>query len=298
MKNILFNLSGKIDQRAVEALTAIKKESDILDIDFCIVGAFARDIIMKHCYGIKPRRMTVDIDLAINIADWEQFDKLIGALIGTGQFSPTREPQRYLFDVIPIDIVPFGDIAGEQVKIGWPPEHKIFMSILGFKGAFENSIMVRLNSDPELDVKVPTLPSLAVMKLISWNERYPERGKDAEDLLLIMHEYEHAGNFSRLYTNEPDLLKEERFDNQLASIRLLGRDMAMMSDKETAREVISILDAETQSPHKLIIDMIRGRKIFDSNFEATNLQLEKLKQGFIEASADVLMKYGEKAPKK
>jgi len=156
------------------------------------------------------------------------------------------------------------------------------MSIVGFKEAFENSIMVRLNSYPELDVKVPTLPGMAVMKLISWKEKYPERGKDAEDLLLIMHEYERAGNFDRLYDKESNLLEEEGFDTTLASIRLLGRDMAMIADKDTAREIRSILDAETQSPHKLIINMIRGRLMVDSNFEATNLQLEKLKQGFIE----------------
>jgi len=283
----LFNLSGKIDQQTVDALLAIKKEADILNITFFVVGAFARDIILKHCYGINPRRMTGDIDLGINIADWGQFDKLISALIATGKFSPTRQRQRYLFDSIPIDIVPFGAIAGEQVGIGWPPEHEIFMSIVGFKEAFENSIMVRLNSDPELDVKVPTLPGLAVMKLISWKEKYPERGKDAEDLLLIMHEYEHAGNFDRLYEKELALLQEERFDTQLASIRLLGRDMAMIADKDTAREVSSILDAETdnKSSHKLIINMIRGRLIVDSNFEAINLQLEKLKQGFIEVLA-------------
>jgi predicted nucleotidyltransferase len=285
MRNILFNLSGKIDQLTVDALLAIKKEADILNISFFVVGAFARDIILKHCYGIDPHRITRDIDLGINVADWGQFDKLINALSATGKFSRTKAPQRYLFDYIPIDIVLFGAIAGKQVRIVWPPEHEIFMSMVGFKEAFENSITFRLNSDPELDIKVPTLPGLAVMKLISWKEKYPERVKDAEDLVLIMHEYEHAGNFDRLYANEPDLLQEELFDTQLASIRLLGRDMAMMSDKDTAREIRYILDAETQSPHKLIINMIRGRKIFDSNFEATNLQLEKLKQGFIEASA-------------
>jgi len=223
--------------------------------------------------------------LGINVADWEQFDKLIDSLISTGRFSRTKEPQRYLFGYIPIDIVPFGAIAGDQVKIGWPPEHEIFMSIIGFKEAFENSIMVRLNSDPELDVKVPTLPGLAVMKLISWKEKYPERAKDADDLLLIMHEYEQAGNFDRLYDKELNLLEEEGFDTQLASIRLLGRDMAMIVDKDTAREVSSILDAETHSPYNLITNMIRERLKVGSNFETINLQLKKLKQGFIEALA-------------
>jgi len=283
MKTISLDLSGKIDQQKIEALLTIKIEADILNIPFFVVGAFARDIILKHCYDIIPRRMTGDIDLGINVADWEQFDKLIISLIATGKFSRTKEPQRFFFESIPIDIVPFGAIADKQFKIGWPPEHKIFMSIVGFKEAFENSIIFRLNSNPELDVKVPTLPGLAVMKLISWKEKYPERPKDADDLLLIMHEYEHAGNFDRLYASEQDLLTEEGFDNQIASIRLLGRDMAMIADKDTAMVVRSILEDETHNSQKLIIDIIRERKMFDDKFETINLHLEKLKQGFIEA---------------
>jgi predicted nucleotidyltransferase len=283
MKNILFDFSGKIDQQKVDALLAIKKVADILNIPFFVVGAFARDIILKHCYDITPRRMTEDIDLGINIADWAQFDKLTNSLISTGKFAPTENQQRYIFNSIQkIDIVPFGAIADKQLKIGWPPEHKIFMSIVGFKEAFENSIIFRLNSNPELDVKVPTLPGLAVMKLISWKEKYPERPKDADDLLLIMHEYEHAGNFDRLYGSEQDLLTEEGFDNQIACIRLLGRDMAMIADKDTAMVVRSILEAETHDSQKLIIDIIRERKMFDDKFETINLHLAKLKQGFIE----------------
>jgi len=35
-----------------------------------------------------------------------------------------------------------------------------------------------------------------------------------------------AGNFDRLYDEEPELPQEERFDSKLARIGLLGRDMA------------------------------------------------------------------------
>jgi predicted nucleotidyltransferase len=99
-----------------------------------------------------------------------------------GQFSPTPERQRHRFGTLLIDIVPFGALADEYRRISWPPEHEVFMSIVGFKEAYECSITVRLSSDPELNVKVPTLPGLALMKIISWHDKYPERRKDAEDL--------------------------------------------------------------------------------------------------------------------
>ncbi|MFH1847103.1 MAG: hypothetical protein ABH869_06070, partial [Candidatus Omnitrophota bacterium] len=98
-----------------------------------------------------------------------------------------------------IDIVPFGTIADEDFKITWPPEHEIVMSILGFEEVYEFSTIIRMSKSPELDVKFPLIPGIAIMKILSWHEKYPERGKDAEDLLFIMKSYERAGNEERLY---------------------------------------------------------------------------------------------------
>src|SRR4030043_549863 len=286
MSSILFNLSGKIDQHTVEALSIVKKAADSLNIPFFVVGASARDYILKHCYGIEPPRMTRDIDLGVEVASWEQFNQLKESLIATGKFSPgKKEPQRFLSNSVIVDIVPFGSIVDENKRISWPPEHKIFMSMLGFKEAYEYSITVRLSSDPELDIKLPTLPGLALMKIISWKEKYPERKKDADDLLLIMQKYEEAGNVDRLYDKEQDLLQEEHFDTRHAGIRLLGRDMTKIADPETLNIVKTILNSETeeQSQYKLVTDMIRGYLTFDRHFEEVLLQVEKLRKGIDEA---------------
>jgi predicted nucleotidyltransferase len=285
MSNILFDLSGKIDQQTIAALSALKDIADSLGIPFFVVGASARDFILKHCYGIEPPRMTTDIDLGVEVANWEQFSNLTNALKATGMFLPDeRELQRYHIAAVLIDIVPFGPITDERRRIAWPPEHEIFMSMVGFKEAYEYSITVRLSSDPVLHIKLPTLPGLALMKIVSWKEKYPERSKDAEDLLLIMHKYEQAGNFDRLYDKEQALLQEEHLDARRASIRLLGRDMARIADPETLNIVSTILDGETgeQSHYKLVTDMIKGSISFDDGFEEILLQIEKLKKGMAE----------------
>lgn len=194
MSSILFDLSGKIDQPTINALSLLKRVADTLGIPFFVVGASARDILMKHCYGIDPPRATRDVDLGVKVADWEKYGQLTYALIATGKFAAMRERQRFRFDTVLIDIVPFGAIANERKRISWPPEHEIFMSLFAFEESYEFAITVRLSSDPELDIRLPTLPGLALMKIISWEERYPERAKDAEDLSLIMNTYEDAGN--------------------------------------------------------------------------------------------------------
>src|SRR3989304_9957676 len=94
MTSILFNLSGKIEKPAVDTLHILKKVADSLSIPFFVVGAFSRDLNLKHGYGIEPRRKTGDIDLGVEVANWEQLKKLKESLIATGQFSPASEKQR------------------------------------------------------------------------------------------------------------------------------------------------------------------------------------------------------------
>jgi len=284
MKNILFNLSGKIEKPLVDALYALKDVADSLGISFFVVGASARDLILKHCCGIEPPRRTGDIDLGVQVANWEQFKELAESLIATGQFFQAPEKQRFRHGTILIDILPFGPITGEDKKISWPPEHQVIMSMVGFEEAYEYSITVRLSSDPVLDIKLSTLPGLAIMKLISWKDRYPERKRDAGDLLLIMNKYEEAGNSERLYGKELPLLQEEDFDARMAGIRLLGRDMAKISDMQTFLILKSILDAEIEdlSQYKLVSDMIRESGTPDVRFDEILFRLEKLRQGIVE----------------
>ena len=268
----------------MDAIYLLKGIADSLGIPFFVVGAFARDLILKHYYGIEPRRKTADIDLGVEVVNWEQFEKLKESLIAAGQFSLTSEKQRLRCGTILIDILPFGPITDKDKKISWPPEHEIIMSMVGFEEAYEYSLTVRLSSDPELDIKLASLPGLVIMKLISWKEKYPNRKRDADDLLLIMNNYEKAGNSERLYEEDLPLLQEEGFDTKLAGTRLLGRDMANISDPRTIQIVKEILDAETEemSQYKLISDMIREAGMSDTRFDGILAQLKKLREGFIE----------------
>jgi len=285
MSNISFNLSGEIDRRTVKVLRAVKETADSFRIPFFIVGASARDFLLNHCYGLETTRMTRDLDLAIEVAGWDKFNEFQKGLISTGRFTPDgREPQRLYFDAVPVDIVPFGPIEKGSHQIAWPLEHSVHMSLIGFKEAYENSITVRISSRPALDVQLPTLPGLAIMKMISWNEKYPTRGKDAADLLLIMRTYESAGNFDRLYEEEPTLLQEESFDTMHAGIRLLGRDMAQIAESGTLKIIRAILDkeAKTDTPYRLATDMIQARFGSEREFEEVMLQIEKLRHGLSE----------------
>jgi len=282
MSDILFDISGKVDLPCIAALRGIKQVADSLGIAVVLVGATARDILLAHLHGIVTPRKTLDLDLGVEVADWDQHRALISGLLATGGFSQSQEKQRLHFTNGPaIDIVPFGPISGEAKTITWPPEGDRRMVVSGFEEAYENSVTARLSSNPTLDINVPSLPGLAILKLISWDEAYPDRPKDAEDMLFIMNTYERAGNEDRLFSQELELVADEDYDIAMASIRLLGRDMVGICKPSTFEAVAEILKRETEEPSnfRLVSDMARHGH---EEAEQVLHKVEKLCEGFSE----------------
>jgi len=278
MKNILIDIPGKIDSSYISTIKEIKKVTDSLNISFFIVGALARDIIMEYFYEIKTPRITMDIDLGIKVSSWNRFEKLINTLEKSRNFKKLKEKHRILYNNIIIDIVPFGGISGKNERIIWPPENEVTMSVRGFNEVYNYSTLVRLQNNPKLEVKISTLPGLAILKLFAWRDNFPNRSKDAEDLLFIMKNYENAGIFEKLYESELQLLESEDFDNQVAGIVLLGKEMSKICTNQTSEFLRKIIDEETSknSNFNLIRDMTLSKK---DDFNRILYLLKKLKEG-------------------
>ena len=278
MKNILIDISGKIDSSYISAIKEIKKVADSQEISFFIIGALARDIIMEYFYEIKAPRITMDIDLGIKVSSWDKFNKLINTLEKSGEFKRLKEKHRILYNDIIIDIIPFGDISDKNERIIWPPENEVVMSVMGFNEVYNYSTLVKLQNSPTLEVKITTLPGLAILKLFAWRDSFPNRSKDAEDLLFIMKNYENAGIFEKLYESELHLLESEDFDNQIAGIVLLGKEMSKICTNQSFGYLRKIINEETSknSNFNLIRDMLLSRR---DDFNRILYLLKKLKEG-------------------
>jgi predicted nucleotidyltransferase len=108
----LLDISGKIDPVSVAIYELIISVTETQNIKFCLVGAAARDLVFHHGYDIAVRRMTNDIDLAVQVSAWSDFETLKNRLVETGQFTQTRMTHRLQYrETIPVDIVSFGAIA-------------------------------------------------------------------------------------------------------------------------------------------------------------------------------------------
>ncbi|MET0072246.1 MAG: nucleotidyl transferase AbiEii/AbiGii toxin family protein [Candidatus Thiodiazotropha sp.] len=279
------DLSGKIDPQLVEVFEVIAGVAAARNIRYFVVGATARDMILGHGHGIAIKRATADIDLGVEVADWEEFNTLKDELAATGQFELTRSPQRLIYKHdLPVDIVPFGPLEHANKEISWPPDHSDRMSVLGFEDAYRNAQTVRLRAGPVLDIPFAAPAGLAVLKIIAWHGRSSEGSKDAEDLAFLMRSYLDAGQQERLAEEHPDLLEEDDFDYERASARLLGRDMAKVMSIETREFVLGILERETDYPkrYRLIEDMMEKFTQSGGAFEECLGLLEGLKAGIRE----------------
>lgn len=282
MTNSLNDISDKIEKPFIEVSALIDGISQSLQISFVLVRAKARDIVFSMLNNVPTRRATLDVDFVIHLRSWEEYQSFKENLLQTMECKQYKKiPHRFLHNNgTIIDIVPFGDIEDPKGSIQWQDDRTI-LSTIGFEDILLSAIQIRIQRNPVLEISVATAAGLALMKFISWKERYPERKKDAEDLFFFMTKYIDAGNDQRLYDKDRDILDDEGFDYDKTSPRLLGRDMALIANPETNQVIQKILDEETNeiTESRLVQDMIRGS---NNDFDKTLTLLRQLQLGYTE----------------
>lgn len=225
----------------IRALDNIAKQ---LGISYFVIGATARDILMEHVYDVETNRATRDIDFAVAVASWDEFDRLKDELIATGEFMPGANPHRLLFGTdpgaYPLDLVPFEGVEHEG-EIAWPPEGKDIMNVAGYTDAYDSALEVEI--EDQFQVKIVSLPAMVVLKILAWNDR-PDRSKHASDVLLILSNYPRTGQFNRLWDEAEDLLTTYGHDHDQVGAALLGRDAKRDIADNVRSQVLTIFSTE------------------------------------------------------
>jgi len=272
LKNFLFDNH----YLSVEILKQINLISRTLGFPFVLIGAQARDLILTGKYELSSGTTTKDIDLAIMIDCWEDFEALKLELFKHG-FKQVKgvEHKFYYKEIYPIDIVPFGKIE-KNSQIAWPPDNDPTMNVIGFYEMYNHSEAVTV--DDELTLKVASLAGLSMIKLIAWEDRKNSIKRDGEDLALIMKDYADAGNIDRIYdSDDNDIIKECDFDIELAGSQLLGRDIGRIAKDKTRDKLLSIIAGELEDKNDLLIQTMLPT--FLKNYDRTKEMLLRLKKG-------------------
>lgn len=238
-----------VDPLAIEILKQVDPVARALGIEYLVTGATARDILLVGVFGLETGRGTRDVDLAIAVDGWPQFEAVKTGLGETGAFAADGRVTHRLLHLpgrgrrgYPIDLIPFGGIEDPAATIAWPPDRSVVMNVAGYREAFDAARLVEI--DPGFVVRVVSLPGLAILKLFAWADRGAGDPRDATDLAMLLRQYGTAGNEDRLYGSEIGVMEAVSYDLDLAGARLLGRDAARISAPDTRTRLLALFDED------------------------------------------------------
>jgi len=264
VKNTYVNITGKLPRGLVGLYADISEHAEKLDIDFLVVGAMARDMVLVHGYGSTIERGTRDVDFGINVASWDEFSALRDSLLEAGYERDAGKYHRLTCEDkegLPweIDIVPFGEIADGENRIHWPPEQDFVMNVLGFSEAFEDALDVQISEEPNIIIPVASPAGICLLKLVSWLDREVElRGKDATDVEYLIQSYSKIPEiYDALY--DEGYMEAREWDETKASAMKLGEDVAEIASMETIEFLEEELFNNSARTEQFVRDM-QGQK--------------------------------------
>ena len=248
-----------------------------LELPYFVVGAMARDILLTHVFGLATRLATRDLDIGVAVRGWDEFEAVATKLVEEAKF--VRDPKivhRLHKDEYPLDIIPYGGVESPEQTITWPPAGEIVMNVAGFQDTFTAADTVQI--EPDLNVRIVSLPGLAVLKLFAWADRGSSDNRDALDLATLVRTYADAGNQDRIYETEFDTMEAVGYNLELAGARLLGRD-ARLVVSEAVRTKISDLLSDPERRTRLTMDMASAWSSLEDVSSVAEGFLEQFQQG-------------------
>ena len=235
-------------------LTAYFKQARI---SFFVIGATARDIVME-LHNQKSGRLTYDLDIAITVNDWKQWQKVEEEIVSLENFSKDpNQKQRFLYKgKFQLDIVPFGDIMRQNSKIFWPPNENFAMSVLGFDAVEEASLKVSV--DQEIEIQIASLSGIFLLKITAWIDRHHKSNKDADDIGFILENYLSI-NEEKAAVNYYDDIYTDDFTTVKGGATLLGIDVSeiLKEHPDVLKTIKQILtDTISEKEHSVLINQI------------------------------------------
>ncbi|SHI34220.1 nucleotidyl transferase AbiEii/AbiGii toxin family protein [Pseudozobellia thermophila] len=250
------------------------------NITYYLIGANARDVQLYRA-GIKPTRITADIDFAVMVPDFTKYQSLIEELCSKG-FQKTNEIYRLAYEKTNtvLDLLPYGEI--EQNHTVNFDQRNIELSVLGFKEVGEQLEKVYIK---EAGFTLPTTPmvGLIILKLVSWSDNL-DRTKDIEDISLLLNSgwefYEQEA-----YEKHLDLF-DDSFQTTTAAARIIGRKMKpiLEANEKLYKTIIHIIDdAILEKPKADITETTLALKM-DKSLQGVQRILYQIKKGILDVN--------------
>ncbi len=118
-----------LDPLVLAVMREVGKVVGEMKLSYFVCGAIARDILLRHIYGIETGIATADVDFGVAVENWEQFGRIKAQLIKTERFEAAKNMAQRLYyksgsnrQGYPVDIIPFGKVESPTSSIAWPPD--------------------------------------------------------------------------------------------------------------------------------------------------------------------------------
>ncbi len=257
----------------VELLKTLTDIFSGMNCEFYVIGATARDIIIRQLAGAISERRTRDLDIAIAIPDWSVFQKIKEVLVEEGFKKSQYQHQRFYYGDYELDIVPYG-VAKEDDNIYWPPEEEIAMSVKGFDEVLSDAITVSI--DNEFEIKIASLHGLFLLKFNAWLDRHIQTSKDAEDMSFILSHYFIANLERKIHQEVYDW---DNFNEYVVGGYWLAHDLLSLLNKEQIAYFKNHIEEELEKEEE--------SRLFNQIIEYNHALTYEVVKGAWQAIADV-----------
>ncbi len=255
--------SEKIDNPLlIELLRQLNRTFSRIGSDFFVIGATARDIILRVLVDTSARRKTKDLDIAIAVTNWDRYNEICRALISDGLKKSSHQAQRFYFGDYEVDIVPYGALAKNDDNIYWPPEETIAMSVKGFDEVLSEAITVSI--DNEFKIRIASLHGLFLLKLNAWLDRNIGTNKDAEDMWYIVSNYYFANEGRGIH---PEVYELDGFDLAVGGAYWMAHDIADLLSEEQIAYYAGVLrnEIEREEDSRLVVQILETNRAVTSS---------------------------------
>ena len=244
----------------VETLNALSECYAALGAEVYVVGAAARDIAMRLMnVGDTPRR-TLDLDVAVALDDWSQYEHLTQLLL-RNHFVKATEQQRFYYlgaqgqNHYEVDIVPFGAVEHDG-RVAWPPDGSPVMSVRCCSEVMNYADRVRVGD--EFSFRLASLSGQFLLKLDTWSDRRLSTRKDASDMVYILQNVYVAYALTRDGLPQDVDIEATTFDVTVAGAEWIASDLRKILSPSNRQYYARMLQQEVDKEDEglLLNDML------------------------------------------
>lgn len=266
---------GLAEPHFKEVFEAIDECCATSSLNYYLIGARAINLEMLK-NGIKPIRVTLDIDFAVVVSSLDQYNSLKAELLQKGFTQGVRPFQlNHKSDTI-IDLLPCGEIENNNM-VKFQERHEE-INVLGFKQIEAHTIE---HSIPSGIINVAPLQGIFILKMIAYEDTEHDRTKDLDDIQHMIHQYFDL-HTDRIY-EELNHIMETIPANEfqlLAGARTLGIDVKeiLKSSPEVEQYIFKIINRELNSSLGSIASYFVQKRYFQ-NVEQVRRIFTEIKTG-------------------